>query len=215
MAFGKKGRPPEDVLARRREIYEAVSPLIFQLGARRLSMRQAAKAACLSVGGLYHYFPTKRDLVLHGLSLEALARLCQDFHDEYADLAERDPEAFFEKFLDFSVWQVNFLRPAVHAALEIGMDAFWEVMDTALNLKMEDLTTGLRLLVPDGDDRERENIGRAIRRTICAALMDRTVTSIEIRQELGVLVDGYRARAGQALLASRPFASAFAATTAV
>ena len=62
MAFGKPGRPPEDRLARQREIYEAVIPLIYRDGARRLSMRDAASAACLSIGGLYHYFPNKREL---------------------------------------------------------------------------------------------------------------------------------------------------------
>jgi hypothetical protein len=35
MTFGKPGRPPEDRLARQREIYEAVVPLICRDGARR------------------------------------------------------------------------------------------------------------------------------------------------------------------------------------
>jgi AcrR family transcriptional regulator len=51
MAFGKPGRPPEDRLARQREIYEAVVPLIYRDGARRLSIREAARAAHMSVGG--------------------------------------------------------------------------------------------------------------------------------------------------------------------
>ncbi|MBK9715083.1 MAG: helix-turn-helix transcriptional regulator [Kouleothrix sp.] len=68
MLFGKRGRPPEDRLARQREIYTAVAPLIEREGVRRLSMRQAAAAACLSIGGLYHYFPTKRELVLWTVS---------------------------------------------------------------------------------------------------------------------------------------------------
>src|SRR5919202_6385305 len=75
MAFGKPGRPPEDRLARPREIYEAVIPLIYRDGARRLSMRSAARAAHMSVGGLYHYFPAKRDLVLHGLREDARDRV--------------------------------------------------------------------------------------------------------------------------------------------
>ena len=72
MTFGKRGRPLEDRLARQREIYTAVAPLILQKGAGELSMRQAARAASLSIGGLYYYFPTKRALVLHGLSPQAL-----------------------------------------------------------------------------------------------------------------------------------------------
>ena len=65
--FGKPGRPPEDRLERRREIWAAVSPLIEKAGARNLTMRQAAAVSFLSLGGLYHYFPDKRSLVLFGL----------------------------------------------------------------------------------------------------------------------------------------------------
>src|SRR5436305_196848 len=51
--FGKPGRPPEDRLGRQYEIYQAVTPLLLAVGARRLSMRDAADAACMSIGGLY------------------------------------------------------------------------------------------------------------------------------------------------------------------
>lgn len=43
--FGKPGCPPEDKLARQREIYEAVAPLILEVGPRRLSMLEAARGA--------------------------------------------------------------------------------------------------------------------------------------------------------------------------
>ncbi|HVS50553.1 MAG TPA: helix-turn-helix domain-containing protein, partial [Candidatus Dormibacteraeota bacterium] len=62
--FRKPGRPPEDRLQRRREIWAAVGPLIERRGARNLSMRQAAAAVFVSLGGLYFYFPNKRALVL-------------------------------------------------------------------------------------------------------------------------------------------------------
>jgi len=83
MMFGKVGRPTEDRFARKLEIFEAVAPLILTVGARRLSMRQAAHAACLSVGGLYHYFPTKRELLLYTLQPDTLDRRCQDFQREH------------------------------------------------------------------------------------------------------------------------------------
>src|SRR5215472_15247345 len=76
VAFRKVGRPPEDRLCRQREIYLAVVPLLRCSGVRGLSMRAAARAAYVSVGALYYYFPTKRDLVLHGLQPEAIARYC-------------------------------------------------------------------------------------------------------------------------------------------
>ena len=69
--FGKPGRPPEDRIQRQREIWAAVSPLIEKHGARKLTMRKAAAVSFLSLGGLYHYFPEKRSLVLFGLDQAA------------------------------------------------------------------------------------------------------------------------------------------------
>ena len=92
--FGKPGRPPEDAFLRRREIYMAVAPLIESGGTKRLTMRQAARAAHMSLGGLYHYFPSKRDLVLFGISPEMLGRSCADFHERLGHLAETDPARF-------------------------------------------------------------------------------------------------------------------------
>ena len=40
-------------------------------------MREVAWAVCVSVGGLYHYFPAKRDLLLYGLNPEAHTFLCR------------------------------------------------------------------------------------------------------------------------------------------
>lgn len=209
MSFGKKGRPSEDLLARQREIYEAVSPLIMEMGARKLSMRQAAHAACLSIGGLYHYFPTKRDLVLHGLSLEALNRWCHDFHAEFGYLAVTDPEQYLEQCINDTLRIIRFLRPAFHAALELGMDAFWDVIDKVVTLTVQEFSMALRPLVPEATGQELNQIGRAIRRSICAGVLDKTATDSEIRDELRALLDGYKSHASQELQksATLPIAS--------
>ena len=75
-----RGRPAEDHLQRQREIYEAAGPLILARGRAHLSMQQIARAAHASVGSLYYYFPSKRDLVLCGLRTEVLAHRCAAFH---------------------------------------------------------------------------------------------------------------------------------------
>src|SRR5689334_11440210 len=103
MTFGKVGRPPEDRFGRKLEIFEAVAPLILEKGARRLSMQEAACAACLSIGGLYHYFPTKRELVLYTLQPDVLDRRCLHFHLKYQGLASSEPERYFVLFVDFAV----------------------------------------------------------------------------------------------------------------
>jgi AcrR family transcriptional regulator len=197
MTFGKKGRPPEDRLARQREIYQAVVPLIMEHGARRLSMREAAQAACLSIGGLYHYFPTKRELVLHGLRPEAILRRCQDFHDQFEPLAEADPQQYFAEGIDLIVDHVGFCRPALHAALELGSESFWEVIDTLLTGTEAAFEANLRRLVPAVSDLEVQRWGRSIRRALCAALLDKRISPDELRDELRILVDGYVSRVSE------------------
>ncbi len=197
MAFGKRGRPPEDRLVRQREIYNAVAPLILQVGARRLSMRQAAQVACLSIGGLYHYFPTKRDLVLHGLCPEALLRHCQDFHTQFGYLADLDPQRYMDEGINVVVKEVAFCRPAIHAALELGAGSFWEVIETLLTSTALEFEEKLQRLFPAVDEQELHQWGRAIRRSICAALLDKSVSPDELRDELHMLVGGYMSRVTQ------------------
>ena len=194
MLFGKRGRPPEDRLARQREIYTAVAPLIEREGARRLSMRQAAAAAGLSIGGLYHYFPTKRELVLHGLCLEAILRRCQDFHAQFEHLAEADPQQYIKEGIDLIVSHVGFCRPALHAALELGAESFWEVIETLLTGTEQAFKVNLQRQLPEASDQEVQRCGRAIHRALCAALLDKRISPDELRDELHILFDGYARR---------------------
>lgn len=192
--FGKRGRPLEDRLARQSEIYAKVAPLIVQDGARRLSMRQAAQAACLSIGGLYHYFPTKRDLVLHGLCPAALLRYCEDFHAQFGHLSEADPRRYIQEGIEVAVAHVRFCRPAMHAALELGVESFWEVIETLLASTALDFEVHLQRLAPAVSKAELHQCGRAIRRSICAALLDKHMNPDELRDELCILIDGYLRR---------------------
>ena len=194
MAFGKKGRPAEDRLARQREIYTAVAPLIEREGARRLSMRQAAAAACLSIGDLYHYFPTKRELVLHGLCREAILRRCEDFHAQFEHLVEADPQQYIKEGIDLIVSHVGFCRPALHAALELGAESFWEVIETLLTGTEQAFEVNLQRQLPDASDQEVQRCGRAINRALCAALLDKRISPDELRDELRIIFDGYVSR---------------------
>lgn len=197
MAFGKKGRPPEDRLLRQREIYNAVAPLILQVGARRLSMRQAAQVACLSIGGLYHYFPTKRDLVLHGLHPEALLKHCEEFHTQFGHLADQEPQRYIEEGINIIVKEVAFCRPAIHAALDLGVESFWVVIETLLTSTALQFEGRLQMLFPVAGEQALQQWGRAMRRTICAALLDKNISPDELRDELQMLVAGYGKRSTQ------------------
>ena len=195
MAFGKPGRPPEDRLARQAEVCAAVGPLILERGVARLSMREAAHAACLSVGGLYHYFPTKRDLALHPLRPEALLRPCRDFHAAHGRLAERDPAAYLAAYLDLLARTAMFLRPAVWAALELGAAEFQDGL--ALGFQMPAVHAEfLGLLgraLPDAAGRDVPGLANAVRRAVVGALLDKGTTEATLRAELAALLAGHGA----------------------
>ena len=200
MAFGKPGRPPEDRLARQREIYEAVSPLIYRDGARRLSMRDAASAACLSIGGLYHYFPNKRDLVLHGLRDDARARICQGYRARIADLAAWSVEAYVELYLELCLEMFGFVRPAVLAALELGVEEFQAQLAAGLTTNVTELAETLHQLAPDIPQSELERLGRGIRRIVLGTLVDRDADLREMQEQARALIEGHLASARQSAL---------------
>lgn len=194
MAFGKPGRPADDHLLRQREIYEAVSPLIVEMGVQRLSMRRAAQAACLSVGGLYHHFPTKHELVLHGIQAEAITRYCQDFHARFGYLADSDPVAFLDAYLDFLTSCIGFVRPSVNAALELRVETLDSILAPTLTAANEEFTARFGAAFPDADAEAVQHAGRAIHRAIVSALFDRTVTTHEFRRDVHALINGYLVR---------------------
>jgi AcrR family transcriptional regulator len=188
--FGKPGRPPEDRIERRSEIWAAVSPLIEKSGARNLTMRDAAAASFLSLGGLYHYFPDKRSLVLYGLDQDAHARVCVEFKEQYGHLKGTDPPAATEAFIQFFAGRVSFIRPAIRAALELGAEDFMSRLEANINIGLDGFMEVLRLALPDADDRDLRAVGRSARRVVLGGLMDRSVTQLEIEEELRAVVAG-------------------------
>jgi AcrR family transcriptional regulator len=201
---GKPGRPPEDRLGRQHEIFLAVAPLIERHGAKRVTMRQAARAAHLSLGGLYHYFPTKRDLVLHALKPEAVARVCAEFHGRHADLARTDPGRYVQADVAYMARQCFFLRPAFHAALELDAEVAWDHIQASIEGGLDSCTRPLAYALPQCTPEEIHRLGRSVRRTFFSALIDRTVTPDELRHELLSLIQGWPATVHQEEQPDRP-----------
>jgi AcrR family transcriptional regulator len=188
--FGKPGRPPEDRVQRKREIWAAVAPLIETLGVRNLTMRQAAAASCISLGGLYHYFPNKRALVLFGTDQEAFERSCADFKARCGHLKEIDPDAAVEAFIHHIAGETAFSRPAVLAALELGAEEFLTRLETNMTLGLEGFTQTLQLAVPDAGERDLQAVAKAVRRLFFAGLVDRSMTRRELEDDLRAVVTG-------------------------
>jgi len=186
--FGKPGRPREDVFGRRLEIYTAVAPLLEKDGARGLTMRQAAAAAHMSVGGIYHYFASKRELVLFVLSPDALQRLCKQPH-QLLPLQRTDPHVHLETFLEGLVRGVPFLRPAVLAAIELGAGPAFDFVEATMNTSVPEFVLALRAVRTDIGDAEAQTIDRAVRHATLGAMLDRSVTPSELRNELHSIVE--------------------------
>jgi len=189
MKSGKLGRPPEDRLARQREIYDAVAPLLLTRGARGLALDEAARAACLSIGGLYHYFPTKRDLVLYGVQVAAIDRYCQDFLTTIAPLASHDPRRYLGAYLDHSMGLIAFMRPAFQVALELGVETVRETVEISLGIGMEQCSATLRRFVPEIDEAALATLAQAIRRLCLGALLDRGASAEELSRQVRLLVN--------------------------
>lgn len=188
---GKPGRPPEDRLKRQQEIYLAVAPLIEEYGARRLTMRQAARAARMSLGGLQHYFPTKRDLVLHALKPEAMDRICADFSAQHRDLERNQPRRYLAVQADFMARQYDFIRPAYRAAQELGPEQARRQIEAVIDGRLSSCAGPLRQAFPGCTEAEIHSMGRSLRRTFFSALIDSTVTPGELREEFLALFRGW------------------------
>jgi len=178
------GRPAEDRLARQIEVYQAVAPLLLERGVRGLSMREAAAAACLSIGGLYHYFADKQSLAPFGLRPEALLRRCRDWHQQHDYLMAEDPRSYFERFVQFSIDGHAFVRPAVLAALEMGVSTFGPALEDAVTANTTEFIDALRPLAPQLTAQAMETVARQLRRMTFGAVLDRSVTPDEVRAGL-------------------------------
>jgi AcrR family transcriptional regulator len=191
-SFGKSrvGRPPEDRTGRRREIYLAVLPLLSRVGVKGLSMRAAARAASMSIGGLYYYFPNKRDLVLLPLSDEFIGRYCAE-HNFRPDV----PSESFSRYTAATlVNRLDIYRPALRAAMELGPEEYEAALSVVVARSFEGFTETVRLAGPQLADNELVVLERALRRAALAALLDRTASGPEVEAELNLLISAHQAR---------------------
>ncbi|MFI6869550.1 TetR/AcrR family transcriptional regulator [Nocardia sp. NPDC050406] len=191
MGFGKPGRPREDRIARQQEIFTAVRPLLSPGQVRELTMARAARQAHLSVGGLYHYFPSKRRLVLFGIDPENLQRVCADFRREHAHLVDADPLGLLHAGLVTLSWAaLHYVRPSALAAIELDLAAFRSGMDEILNTELIGLMETVSRACPDLTAAQAGELQTTLRRVCTLAFVDPTLTRTQLHDQLRATVDG-------------------------
>ncbi|MDP8904978.1 MAG: TetR/AcrR family transcriptional regulator [Chloroflexota bacterium] len=193
-SFGKPGRPREDHDARRDEIYDAVRPVVTRRGAGA-SVEELAAAAGISVGGLYHYFSNKRELMLYPLLSDGPAnRRCHAFKLRWEPVRHAEPRAYLNAFADFSVAQIMWVRPAVMAALGMGADVFTQAAESGLRANFDDFVDALSRISGPLSTTSLQSLAMALRRAYLGAALDPQVNELELRRTLGAIVGPYAAR---------------------
>jgi len=175
-----------------------VAPIILAEGARAITMRRAAQAACMSVGGLYHYFPSRRALLLHGAQPQATIRLCSDFFVGQPPYSQDHSSwAMAASFVEFQMEELRMVRPAVRAALELGVEEFDKIVAAGLHRGTQEFVDALRRVLPDAEQRDLEGLSRAVRRLQLASVLDPESTDDELRVALrGLLARSFRRPSG-------------------
>jgi len=182
VTFRKRGRPREDRVARRLEIFEFVAPSLAQLG-HRISMREAARAAHVSVGTLYSYFGSKRDLLLYGLNQEPVALICRRFELEHGQLRTTDPRRYREALLDFMMTNIVAMRASVDTAIRLGPKETRERIDRVIHQPIPEFVRLIADAMPE--DRGRSVAAeRLLRRVIAGVLLERDVSAEALREQL-------------------------------
>lgn len=188
---GRRGRPAEDRYARRWAVYRAVAPLVDRTGVKGLSMRAAARAAGMSVGGLYRYFPAKRDLVLLPLDPGFNEWLCGTYDDRLRGTA---PEEFAAGLLRTMARSVVLVRPAIRASMELGTEVFEDAVASAGRIAGGGFAEAVRCAAPELGARAAAELERGLLRTFLAAVLDRTATAEQLESDLHLLLVAHRAR---------------------
>src|SRR5205807_57191 len=133
--------------------------------------------------------------LLFSLQPETLSRRCQDFHQRYGELAGRDPQLYFDLYVDFAVQGVNLWRPAIQAALELGVETFWNTLDWAMKIGVERFRDMKRIITPGISEDALDELEYSLRRSVLGACLDRQITPEALRSEIYAIFGGYAADA--------------------
>ncbi len=156
----------------RERILESTLGLMARVGAHGTSMRAVAAASGLNVATLYHYFPSKRDLlhaaIAHRRAVDLPASpfpegLAGSVEDRLAALLDH---VFVGMTADEDLW-----RALIAEAMRGDDDVFEPLLETA-DAFGEALGGWLRALCPDASGLHDPAVVRALRNTVIGVLVE-------------------------------------------
>ncbi len=166
---------PEQHLAKSREILAHARLLFATHGFHRTSTDMICKTAGISSGSLFHYFPTKKAMILAVVQQEARS-LAEDMS---ALSALGDPVVALEHFLESLVQAVDDVTER-NLVLEIAAEAGRDADVAALS--------------GTGDDALRNGLQALVRRGAETGVFTPVVSASQFAEAVLVLVDGIYSR---------------------
>jgi len=156
----------------------------------RLTVREAASTANVSVGTIYHYFGTKRALLLYGLDPEPAALLCQRFEAYHARYRTSDPRRYREALLGFLVTTLTTMRASVDSAIALGPDVVRTRIDRVVHEPIPAFVALIRHGLPSSDQASTESVERVVRSVLATGLLEPELDVPGLRRELEHIIGG-------------------------
>jgi AcrR family transcriptional regulator len=157
----------------RERILESALGLMARVGAHGTSMRAVAAASGLNVATLYHYFPSKRDLLQAAIAHRRAADLPQSspFPEGLAGTVEDRLAALLDHVFVGMTADEDLWRALIAEAMRGDDDVFEPLLETA-DAFGDALAGWLRTLCPDAPGLHDPALVRALRNTVIGVLVE-------------------------------------------
>lgn len=95
--------------------------------------------------------------------------------------------------VDIGVSHIEWVRPAVHAAIELGANAFWVTLEHGIQDGVDTQAATLASILQDVDSRKFEALARTLRRAAIGAILDGRCTPEDMRADRLLQMQQWRA----------------------
>ena len=156
----------------RSRILDATLALMARSGARGTSMRAVASACGLNVATLYHYFPSKHDLLQAAIAHRRAVDLSlQPFPEGVAGSVEQRLAALLDHLFSGMTAEEDLWRTLLAEAIHGDDDVLGPLVETAAAFEGA-LATWLADLCPDAPALHDASVVRALRNAVIGVLVE-------------------------------------------